>query len=96
MEALFPDLDPAASYELEATCLCERDVERVVSMTSRGLELHPPIELAKGTATVVRVAVPPAAYRGRHARRCGSQRVDGPDVVMSELRLFSSRPPARP
>src|SRR5712691_13427807 len=51
MEALFPDLDPAASYELEAIFVCERDVDRVVSVSSRGVELHPPTALAKGTVT---------------------------------------------
>ena len=93
MEAVFSDLDPGASHELEAVFLCEREVDRVVSMTSRGLELHPPTELAKGTATVVRVGVPPAAYADG-TLEVHVDRVVGPDVVMSELRLFSSEPPA--
>ncbi|MEA2631447.1 MAG: beta-galactosidase, partial [Chloroflexota bacterium] len=93
MEALFPGLDPDASYALEATYLCERDIDRVVSMASGGHELHPPTELAKGTATVIRVDVPPAAFAdGTLPVRVA--RVVGPDVIMSELRLFSSRPPA--
>lgn len=92
MEARFSDLHPAASYELEAIYLCERDVERVQSMTSRGLELHPPTGLAKGTATIVRVEVPPAAFADG-TLEVRVQRVVGPDVVMSELRLFSSEPP---
>src|SRR5438552_12481857 len=62
MEAVFSDLDPGASLELEAVYLCERDVDRVQSLTSGGLELHPPTELAKGTVTVIRVVVPPAAF----------------------------------
>src|SRR5262245_34519820 len=41
--AEFRDLNADASYEVEATYLCERDVERVQSMTSRGLELHGPM-----------------------------------------------------
>lgn len=93
MEAVFSDLDPGASHELEAVFLCEREVDRVVSMTSRGLELHPPTQLAKGTATVVRVGVPPAAYADG-TLEVHVDRVVGPDVIMSELRLFSSEPPA--
>lgn len=92
MEATFPGLDPAASYEIEATYLCERGVDRVQAMTSRGLELHPPTELARGTATVVRVLVPAAAVAGG-SLDVRVERVGGPDVVMSELRLFSSEPP---
>jgi beta-galactosidase len=93
IEATFAGLDPAASYELEAVYLCERDVERVQSMTSRGRELHPPTKLAKGTVTIVRAAVPPdAVVDGTLGLRV--ERVAGPDVVMSELRLFSSEPPA--
>ena len=62
------------------------------SMTSRGIELHPPIALAKGTATVVRFAVPPAAFADG-TLEVRVERIVGPDVVMSELRLFSSEPP---
>ena len=93
IEARFPGLDPSAAYELEATYLCERHVRRVVAMTSRGRELHPPTELAPGTVTTVRVAVPPAAYADG-TLDVAVARVEGPDVVLSELRLFSSRPPA--
>ena len=39
IEARFPGLDPSATYELEATFLCERNVRRVLVMTSRGREL---------------------------------------------------------
>src|SRR5947207_2070934 len=93
LEALFSDLDPDASLELEAVYLCERDVDRVQSMTSGGFELHPPTELAKGTVTVVRVVVPREAFAdGRLEVRV--RRIVGPDVVVSELRLFSSRPPS--
>jgi hypothetical protein len=91
MEALFPGLNPDATYELEVTFLCERDVERVVSISSRGLELHPPIQLDAGTATVARVAVPPAAVADG-TLEVRVERVVGPDIVMSELRLFSSEP----
>src|SRR5947207_6997778 len=93
LEALFSDLDPDASLELEAVYLCERDVDRVQSMTSGGFELHPPTELAKGTVTVVRVVVPREAFAdGRLDVRV--RRIVGPNVVVSELRLFSSRPPS--
>ena len=93
IEARFPGLDPSATYELEATFLCERDVRRVLVMTSRGRELQSPTELAPGTATSVRVALPPATYAdGTLDVAVG--RVTGPDVVLSELRLYSSRPPA--
>jgi hypothetical protein len=40
---------PAASYAIEAVYVCERDVERVQSMTARGLRLHPPIDARAGT-----------------------------------------------
>ena len=93
IEASFSGLNPDATYELEATYLCERGVERIQSMTSRGVELHPPTALARGTATVVRSDVPPAAVAdGTLELRV--ERIAGPDVVMSELRLFSSEPPA--
>jgi beta-galactosidase len=93
MEAMYSDLNPAATLELEATYLCERDIDRVQSMTSRGFELHPPTRLARGTATVVRVLVPPAAFSdGTLDVRVN--RIVGPDVVMSELRLYSSQPAA--
>src|SRR5215510_7223884 len=66
IEASFPSLDPAASYEIEAVYLCERDVVRVQRMTSRGgIELHPPVNLTAGTSTVVRIAVPQAAVADR-------------------------------
>ncbi len=93
MVAVFPGLDPDASHELEAIYLCERDVDRTVSMTSRGLELHPPTKLARGTATVVRVAVPSGAF-AEGTLEVRVERIAGPDVAMSELRLFSSVPPA--
>lgn len=91
IEAAFPDLSPDAKYELEATYLCERGVHRVQAMTSGGLELHPPIELSRATATVVRIVVPSAAYADG-TLELAVERVAGPDVVMSELRLFSSEP----
>ena len=93
IEAVYRDLDPHAAYALEATYLCERNVDRVQSMSSRGLELHPPTELAKGTATVVRVGVPSAAYSDG-TLEVRVERIVGPDAVMSELRLFSSEPPS--
>ncbi|HEY7968409.1 MAG TPA: glycoside hydrolase family 2 TIM barrel-domain containing protein [Candidatus Limnocylindrales bacterium] len=91
IEAAFPDLRPEAGYELEATYLCERGVRRVQAMTSRELELHPPIELAPATATVVRVPVPSAAYADG-TLEVAVERIVGPDVVMSELRLYASEP----
>ncbi len=91
IEAIFPDLRPDAAYEIEATYLCERDVHRVQALTSRGVELHPPIELARATATVVRIVVPSAAYADG-TLELTVERIAGPDVVMSELRLFSSEP----
>jgi hypothetical protein len=91
--AVFPGLHPDATYEVEATWLCERDIERVQRMTSGAMELQPPIELTRGTATIVRAPVPQAAYvDGTLEIRV--ERVRGPDAVMSELRLFSSVPPA--
>jgi hypothetical protein len=93
IEAMFSELNPAATYELEAVYLCEREVDRVQSMTSRGLELHPPTELKRGTATVVRVVVPREVFADG-SLVVGVNRVVGPDVVMSELRLFSSEPPS--
>ena len=92
IEAVFSDLRPDAAYELEATYLCERDVRRVQAMSSRGLELHPPIELAPATATTVRIPVPSAAYRDG-TLEVAVERIAGPDAVMSELRLFSSERP---
>jgi hypothetical protein len=92
IEAVFPDLRPDAAYEIEATYLCERGVRRVQAMTSGGLELHPPIELATATATVVRIPVPSAAYADG-TLGLAVERIAGPDAVMSELRLFSSEPP---
>ena len=92
IEARFPGLAPAAAYELEASYVCERDVERVQRLTSRGRELHPPIELDRGSATVVRIAIPPDAIAdGTLDVRV--ERLRGPDVVLSTLRLFSSEPP---
>ncbi|HET7029121.1 MAG TPA: glycoside hydrolase family 2 TIM barrel-domain containing protein [Candidatus Limnocylindrales bacterium] len=93
IEAVFPGLDPAATYELEATYVCERDVRRVQRMTSGEPVLHPPAELVRGSATVVRAPVPAEAIvDGVLPVRI--ERVEGPDVVMSELRLFSSAPVA--
>src|SRR5690349_19828993 len=60
--AVFPDLDPDARYELEATLLCERGVRRVVGIRANGADLHPPTELARGTATVIRAVVPQWTY----------------------------------
>jgi beta-galactosidase len=91
IEARFAGLLPGSSYALDATYLCERDVHRVQAMTSRGLELHPPTELARGTVTVVRALVPPPAYADG-TLDVAVERVAGPDVVMSELRLFASQP----
>jgi beta-galactosidase len=91
--AVFPDLAPGATYQIEATYLCERDVRRIQAMTAAGAELHPPTELARGTATVIRAAVPATAYASGMLE-IRVVRVEGPDVVMSELRLFSSERPA--
>ncbi|MEA2606705.1 MAG: evolved beta-galactosidase subunit alpha, partial [Chloroflexota bacterium] len=92
MEAVFDDLDPSASFEIEAVYLCERGVERRQSMTAGELELHPPLDLAPGRPTTVRVAVPPAAYADG-TLAVAVNRIVGPDAVMSVLRLFSSVPP---
>ena len=61
-------------------------------MRSGEIELHPATELARGTETVVRVGVPPEAIREAELA-VRIERVAGPDVVLSELRLFSSTPP---
>ncbi len=92
--AVFPELGAEAAYTLEATFLCEREVRRVVSITAGGRELQPPTGLAAGTVTVVRLAVPPPAVADG-TLEIRVERVEGPDVVLSELRLFSSEPPAR-
>ncbi|HEX3427426.1 MAG TPA: hypothetical protein VHS36_01360, partial [Candidatus Limnocylindrales bacterium] len=92
LEATFTDLRPEASYEVEATYLCETEVHRVQSMTSRGRSLHPPTSLARGTVTVVRTVVPADAYADG-TLDVAVERIEGPDVVLSELRLFSSLPP---
>ena len=92
LEASLPGLDRSASYAIEAIYLCERDVDRVQSMSSGAVELHPPTELTKGRATIVRVDVPPAAYADG-TLEVRVERTVGPDVVMSELRLFSSESP---
>ncbi len=92
IEARFPDLDPSAAYELEAAFVCERGVERMQRVTSRGRDLHPPIELRQGTATVVRVAIPPDVI-GDGTLEVRVERLRGPDAVLSMLRLFSSQPP---
>ena len=69
MEALVPGPRPDGRRTSSRRPTCASATSSAsVSMTSRGLELHPPTELAPGTATIVRVAVPPAAYRGRDAR----------------------------
>ncbi len=91
--AVFPGLRAEASYALEATFLSEREVRRVVSITAGGGELQPPTALAAGTVTVVRHAVPPSAIADG-TLEIRVERVEGPDVVLSELRLFSSAPPA--
>ncbi len=91
--AVFRALMPAAAYEIEATYLCERDVRRIQTMLAGGAEIHPPTKLARGTATVIRAAVPPATYASG-TLEIRVVRVEGPDVVMSELRLFSSERPA--
>jgi hypothetical protein len=91
--AVFPDLDPDATYDLEATVLCERDVRRVQAIRAGGLEIDPPRELDPGLATIVRAGVPPAAYADG-TLEVRVERIEGPDAILSELRLFSSRPPA--
>ncbi len=94
LEAVFEELDPGGTYAIEAVYVCERGVERRQSMTSGSVELHPAIELAPGTATTVRVAVPSGVYADG-TLAVSVNRIVGPDAVMSELRLFSSVP-ARP
>jgi beta-galactosidase len=92
IEARFPGLTSDAAYVLEAGFVCERDVERVVRLTAGGVALRAPIELDRGTATVVHVAIPPEATVSG-TLDVAVERVRGPDVVLSELRLFSSEPP---
>ncbi|HET9615139.1 MAG TPA: glycoside hydrolase family 2 TIM barrel-domain containing protein, partial [Candidatus Limnocylindrales bacterium] len=89
--AVFADLDPSARYELDATYLCERNVRRIQAMTAGGIEVEPPTELTRGALTVVEAIVPPRAYASG-TLEVRIVRVDGPDVVMSELRLRSSKP----
>jgi hypothetical protein len=92
IEVRYDDLDPAATNEIEAIYVCERDVERRQAMTAGELDLHPPIELVPATSTTVRVPVPAAAVAAGRLE-LAIDRLTGPDAVVSELRLFSSRPP---
>ncbi len=91
--ARYEGLDPAASYELEAVFACERSVRRVLALVVNGDDLTPVVHLTPGGATTVRAPIPPGAVEAgildlRIARR------EGPDAVVSELRLFSSVPVA--
>jgi beta-galactosidase len=92
MDAVFDDLDPSATYAIEAVYLCERGVERRQSMTAGDVELHPPLDLTPGRPTTVRVAVPPATYADG-TLDVAVNRIVGPDAVMSVLRLYASVPP---
>ena len=93
IEAAFPDLDPTPSYEIEATYLCERDVRS-----------RPGDDLARASSSIRRPSSPgqrppsSGSWCRRAAYADGTlevavERIAGPDVVMSELRLFSSEPP---
>lgn len=91
VQARFTDLDPANTYELEAVYLSEEGVARTQSLSAGGQQLHPPTALPPGEPLMVRSAVPSVAIvNGSLEVRV--DRVDGPDAVVSELRLYSSAP----
>jgi len=91
VRARYEELDPAASYVLEAVFACERSQHRIMALTASGAELVSPVTLLPGGATRVRVAVPPAAIRAG-ALEIAIERREGPDALVSELRLFGSAP----
>jgi beta-galactosidase len=91
VRAVFTDLDPASMYELEATYLTEDGVTRTQSLSAGTHELHPPVALPPGEPLVIRSAVPPGAIVNG-SLEVHADLVDGPDAVVSELRLYSSVP----
>lgn len=91
VRAAFTDLDPANRYELEATYLSEDGVTRTQSLSTGEHELHPPVALPPGEPLMIRSTVPPSAIMNG-ALEVHVDVVDGPDAVVSELRLYSSAP----
>jgi len=91
VRAQYSNLDPLATYELEMVFACERAVHRVIGIVAGGADLVSPVALEKGGATHVRVAVPPTAIQ-RGEIELSLECRSGPDAIVSEIRLFSSRP----
>ncbi len=93
VRARYADLDATAEYEFEIVFACEKDVARVMGIVAGGAELAPAVTLVPGGATVVRAAVPATAIKGG-GLELALERRSGPDAVVSEIRLFSSKPAA--
>ena len=90
VEARYEGLDAATSYELELVFACERSVRRVLAIVAGGIELAV-TTLAPAAATTVRLAVPATAIPAG-VLDVSIERREGPDAVVSELRLFGSAP----
>ena len=89
VRAEFKGLDPSADYALEVICVSEADTRRVQSITLGGTTLDRSIEVVPGPEVVTLVDVPKdAIVDGTLTVAIG--RVEGPDAVVSELRLYSS------
>ncbi|HWA42684.1 MAG TPA: glycoside hydrolase family 2 TIM barrel-domain containing protein, partial [Hypericibacter adhaerens] len=91
MRARYAGLDPAQTYEIEATFGCERGQARVMAIRAGDVELAPAVELKRGGATVVRLAVPASAIASGVLEVSVARR-SGPDALVSELRLYGSKP----
>lgn len=91
VRAEFDALDPAADYDIEAVYLSEIGVRRVQVMRAGEVELHGPIELPQDAAQAVRVPVPAEAIVNG-VLTVEILPVEGPDVVISRLTLYSSQP----
>jgi beta-galactosidase len=89
----YVDLDPTASYELEAVFACERSEQRIMGLVAAGGDLAPPVTLVPGGATTIRVPVPRSAIQAGVLELALERRL-GPDAVVSEVRLYSSAPVA--
>ncbi|MCB9992791.1 MAG: hypothetical protein H6873_03940 [Hyphomicrobiaceae bacterium] len=87
----YRDINPDAAYELEVAFVCERSMRRSMAVFAGTVELEPEIVLTPGEATIVRFAVP-SSETGSGSLDIAIERRDGPDAVVSEVRLFSSRP----
>ena len=89
VRARYTGLDPSAHYRLEAVYVAPLNERRSQSMSASGVPLHEAVVLTPGRSTTVSVDVPEAAYADG-TLEVSVHRVEGPDAVLSELRLFSS------